>query len=69
MEKMIKNFSKIISHTSHKVQKDRLWQINFIESFWNNFQYGSNLAFALIARNISRVNCSKLAKMEIFKPP
>ena len=26
-------------------------------------------AYALIARNISRVNCPKLAKMAIFKPP
>ena len=26
-------------------------------------------AYALMARNISRVNCPKLTKMAIFKPP
>ena len=45
---------------------------SFLEPIWNDFEDGLNLAYALIARNISRVNCPKLvkmAKMAIFKPP
>ena len=36
---------------------------------WNDFKTDKISAYALIARNISRLNCPKLAKMAIFKPP
>ena len=38
--------------------------ISFLEPIWNDFSGGFNLAYALIARNISRVNCPELAKKQ-----
>ena len=42
---------------------------NFFQKIWNDFKTDYFSAHALIARNILRVNCPKLAKMAILKPP
>ena len=51
------------------INKSIMTYKSFLELIWNDFLYGLNLAYALIARNISRINCPKLAEMAIFKHP
>ena len=41
--------------------------MSFFQPIWNDFQNELKLRLR-VARNISRVNCPKLAKMAIFKP-